>query len=66
MRAIDLAAYGFDRSVDHVRVNIPGTATALVRVALVAGLHFDDPGLLLLSAGSVLPTSWIAHSYWLL
>jgi hypothetical protein len=35
---------------DRVRVNVPGTATALVQVALEAGLRFDDPELLLLSS----------------
>lgn len=49
-----------------VRLSIPGTATALVRVALDAGLRFDDPGLLLLSPGNALPSSWIPHSFWLL
>ena len=50
----------------EVRLSIPGTATALVRVALDAGLRFDDPGLLLLSPGDALPSSWIPHSFWLL
>ena len=125
LAAIDVAAYGFDRSTDHtlwarmsqgatlwqrdgapcaysyrdtipgligpiagrdaecaalalraelartpengeVRLSIPGTATVLVRVALDAGLRFDDPGLLLLSPGDALPSSWIPHSFWLL
>ncbi|MBS0327832.1 MAG: GNAT family N-acetyltransferase [Proteobacteria bacterium] len=125
LRAIDLAAYGFDRRVDHalwsrmassatlwlrdgepcaysyrgtvaslvgpvagrdpqcaalafraelartpegegVRLSVPGTASALVRVALDAGLRFDDPGLLLLSPGDALPSSWVPHSFWLL
>ena len=51
---------------DSVRVNVPGTATALVQVALEAGLRFDDPGLLLLSSGATLPSSWAPQSYWLL
>lgn len=51
---------------DSVRINVPGTATALVQVALEAGLRFDDPGLLLLSSGATLPSSWAPQSYWLL
>ena len=125
LRIIDLAAYGFDRGVDHalwakmsqgttlwrrngapcaysyrdtipgligplagidsesaalalraelartpdqgeVRLAIPGTATALVRAALDAGLRFADPGLLLLSPGDALPSAWAPHSFWLL
>jgi GNAT superfamily N-acetyltransferase len=122
LRAIDLAAYGFDRTVDHefwgrtssratvwlrdgqpcaysyrglfgigpvagldaesaaqalrrelaasvdeeIRVDIPGTATALLEVALEARLSFTDPGLLLLSPSLPLPTALAIHSYWLL
>ncbi len=123
LREVDLAAYGFDRSVDHelwartsaratlwlragepcaysycdaagnigpvagsdpasaaealraelayqagrqARVDIPGTATAMVKVALEAGLRLGDPGLLLLSPPDRLPTSYAVHSYWLL
>lgn len=127
LRAIDLAAYGFDRAVDHefwartsaratlwlragepcaysysgglfygggligpvagreaacaaqalraeldgsagtdIRVDIPGSATALVEVALDAGLRLTDPGLLLLSSGQLPPTGYAIHSYWLL
>jgi GNAT superfamily N-acetyltransferase len=122
LRAIDLAAYGFDRKVDHefwartsseptvwlrdgkpcaysyaglfgigpvagldgasaahalraelasrvgqqIRVDIPGTATALVQVALEAGLRLDDPGLLLLSPPAGPPTALAIHSYWML
>jgi GNAT superfamily N-acetyltransferase len=124
LRAIDLAAYGFDRAVDHelfarftdrgtlwlrggepcaysyrggfagaigpvagldaetaaaalrnqlalnadaeVQVDIPGTASALVSVALEAGLRFSDPGLLLLSPPERAPTAYAIHSYWLL
>jgi GNAT superfamily N-acetyltransferase len=123
MRTIDLAAYGFDRNVDHqfwartssratlwlrddepcaysyrglfgigpvagrdpasaahalqaelanssdeeIRVDIPGSATALIQVALSAGLRFTDPGLLLLSpADQQPPSAYAIHSYWLL
>ena len=128
MRAIDEAAYGFDRHVDHelwartsasatlwlragepcaysygggrfygggligpvagldptwaaralraelarsgdrdVRVDIPGSATTLVTVALKAGLRLSDPGLLLISPGEEPPPdSYAIHSYWLL
>lgn len=122
LRAIDLAAYGFDRAVDHaffrrtsaratvwvrdgapaaysyrspfgigpvagvdpeaaaaalraelaasageeVRVDVPGSAPALVRVALEAGLRLADPGLLLLSPPERPPSSLAIHSYWLL
>ena len=122
LRAIDLAAYGFDRELDHefwtrtsappmvwlrggepcadsypglfaigpiagvdgasathalraklaarareqIRVDIPGTATLLVRVALEAGLRLDDPGLLLLSPSEDPPTALAIHSYWML
>jgi GNAT superfamily N-acetyltransferase len=117
LRAIDLAAYGFDRGVDHefwgrasvektvwlrgdeavgysyrepgmigpvagrdaasaasalqaelardqesvVELQIPGTATALVEIALAAGLRFvRDPGLLLLSPGDAPPPTGLA------
>jgi hypothetical protein len=122
LRGIDLAAYGFDRAVDHefwartstratvwledgepsaysyrgpsgigpvaardpasaaaalraelagagdeeLRVDIPGTASALVQVAVAAGLRFTDPGLLLISAPHDPPTAYAIHSYWLL
>jgi hypothetical protein len=124
LQAIDLAAYGFDRQVDHefwartsaratlwlrdeepcaysyrggflgyigpvagrdaasaaqalraeladspgeqIRVDIPGTATALVQVALDSGLRLTDPGLLLLSPPDQPPTAYAIHSYWLL
>jgi GNAT superfamily N-acetyltransferase len=126
LRAIDLAAYGFDRSVDHAfwartsatarvwlrderpcgysyrrdvvggsftgpvagvdsesaalalrselaasrdretRIEIPGTATALVQVALDAGLRLTDPDLLLLSPPEQPPTTYAIHSSWLL
>jgi GNAT superfamily N-acetyltransferase len=122
LRLIDLAAYGFDRAVDHdfwgrtssrarvwvedgqplaysyfglfgigpvagvdpenaacalraeiaasagadVRVGIPGSAPALVEVALEAGLRFTDPGLLLLSPPTEPPTALAVDSYWLL
>jgi GNAT superfamily N-acetyltransferase len=127
LRVIDLAAYGFDRAVDHrfwartsaratlwlragepcaysygggafnwggligpvagrdaesaaqalraelagsagrdVNVDIPGSATALVQVALDAGLRLTDPGLLLVSSGQPPPTGYAIHSYWLL
>jgi GNAT superfamily N-acetyltransferase len=123
LRAIDLAAYGFDRAVDHeffarstqggrlwlrdgepraysyrgaftgaigpvagldaasaaaalraelaasgdeeVHLDVPGTATALVEVALEAHLRFNDPGMLLLSPPEA-PTAYAIHSYWLL
>jgi GNAT superfamily N-acetyltransferase len=121
LRAIDLAAYGFDRTLDHefwarttspatvwardsepcahsypglwgigplagrdpasaahalrcelaarageeVRRDVPGTATALVQVALAAGLRLDDPGLLLISPPQQSPTALAIHSYWL-
>jgi hypothetical protein len=120
---LDVAAYGFDRSVDHelwaqtcsratlwmwqdepvaysyvspfgvgpvagrdatsaawalqaelarcggqeIEVSIPGTAVALLDVALSAGLRFNDPGLLLLSpADQPPPTALALHSYWLM
>jgi GNAT superfamily N-acetyltransferase len=123
LRPLDLAAYGFDRRVDHefwartceratlwkrhgtpvaysylspfgvgpvagrdaksaaqalqaelarcagqeVEIGIPGTATALVDVALRAGLRFTDPGLLLVSpADQQPPTALALHSYWLM
>jgi GNAT superfamily N-acetyltransferase len=123
LRLIDLAAYGFDRRVDHefwsrtssapavlwlrngepcaysyragfrglgpiagvdgtsaaqalraelantieeTRIDIPGTATALVEVALEAGLRMRDPGLLLLQPPHLLPTAYAIHSYFLL
>jgi hypothetical protein len=40
------------RSREQVAVAIPGSATALVEVAVTAGLRFSDPGLLLLVAGA--------------
>lgn len=49
-----------------VRVDIPGSATALVEVALKAGLHLTDPGLLLLTPSFKPPTSYAIHSYWML
>lgn len=126
LRAIDLAAYGFDRAVDHefwtrtsaratlwlnagrpcaysysggplrggligpvagidaasaaqalraeladsagkeISIDIPGSATALVKVALDARLRLTDPGLLLLSSGQPPPATYAIHSYWLL
>jgi GNAT superfamily N-acetyltransferase len=126
LRAIDLAAYGFDRAVDHefwartsatarvwlrdgqpcaysyrrgsfgghctgpvagvdshtaalalraelaahpdeeTRIEIPGTATALVQTALDAGLRLTDPDLLLLSPPEHPPTAYAIHSSWLL
>lgn len=126
LRAIDLAAYGFDRAVDHqfwastsaratlwlnagrpcaysysggpasggligpvvgidaasaaqalraeladstgkeIGVDIPGSATTLVKVALDAGLRLTDVGLLLLSSGQPPPATYAIHSYWLL
>jgi len=114
LEAIDAAAYGFDRSVDHrfwsrfarrtdwadayayvfpggdigpvagttpeaaaaalrvelvrstgeVRVRLPGSARALVEVALGAGLRLDPvPGLLLLSAGAEPPTALALSGY---
>jgi GNAT superfamily N-acetyltransferase len=123
LRAIDLAAYGFDRRVDHefwgrvtsyqtawirggeavaysyrqpglvgpvagrdpesaalalraefardqdsvVNLQVPGTSTALIEVALAAGLRFvRDPGLLLLSpADSPPPTALVIGDSWL-
>jgi GNAT superfamily N-acetyltransferase len=121
LRLIDLAAYGFDRAVDHdfwgrtssrarvwikdgdpraysyfglfgigpvagvdsqsaaralraelaasageeVRVGVPGSAPALLEVALEARLRFTDPGLLLLSPPIEPPTSVAIDSYWL-
>ena len=123
LRVLDLAAYGFDRRVDHefwartcssatvwmrhgdavaysyvspfglgpvagrdaasaaqamqselarcagqqIDVGIPGAASAVVEVALRAGLRFTDPGLLLLSPADQHPPSALAvHSYWLM
>jgi hypothetical protein len=116
LTAIDLAAYGFDRGVDHtyleqhavrttwpgayaytfpggaigpvagldpaaaaralaaelaradgeVRVRIPGSARALVEVALAAGLRLDPvPGLLLLSERVEPPTALAIAGYML-
>ena len=51
----------------EIELSIPGTAIALVGVALGAGLHFTDPGLLLLSPADQSPPSALAlHSYWLM
>jgi len=51
----------------EVRIDIPGSATSLVEVALRAGLRFGDPGLLLVSPPDTPPpTSLAIHSYWLL
>lgn len=47
------------------RVDIPGSAHELVRVALDAGLRFADPGLLLLSDPESAPNSYAIHSYWM-
>lgn len=122
LRLIDLAAYGFDRAIDHelwgrtsaratlwsragepvaysyergsligplagltprdaaqalqaelarsgdfeVSLDLPGSATAVVEVALAAGLRLNDPGLLLISPGDHPPPKALAiHSYWL-
>ena len=54
-------------SGQQVEMSIPGTAIALVDVALSAGLRFTDPGLLLLSpADQAPPTALALHSYWLM
>jgi len=123
LRMLDVAAYGFDRAVDHefwsrtcaratvwvrddlpvaysyvspfgvgpvagrdaesaalalraelarcsgadISVAVPGTAIALVDIAIKAGLRFTDPGLLLLSPADQQPPSAVAlHSYWLM
>jgi hypothetical protein len=51
----------------EIEVAIPGTAIALVEVALRAGLRFTDPGLLLMSpADEHPPTALALHSYWLM
>lgn len=50
----------------EIRVDIPGSATTLVEVALESGLRLTDPGLLLLSSGQPSPTAYAIHSYWLL
>jgi hypothetical protein len=55
-----------DSPGEQVRVEIPGTAPALVEVALEAGLRFTDPGLLLLSPPDSPPTAYAFHSHWLL
>jgi GNAT superfamily N-acetyltransferase len=116
LAAIDVAAYGFDRAIDHayweqhavrttwpgaytytfpggdigpvagldaaaaaralaaelaradgeVRVRIPGSARALVEVALAAGLRLDPvPGLLLLSETVTPPTALAIAGYML-
>jgi GNAT superfamily N-acetyltransferase len=54
------------RTTDETRIDIPGTATALVQVALEAGLRFRDPGLLLMSPADDFPTAYALHSYFLL
>ena len=126
VRAIDFAAYGFDRAVDHelwartstratlwlrdgepcaysyrggfhdgrvvgpvagldpeaaaqalsaelaanageeIYLEVPGSATALVQVAIDAGLRLTDPSLLLLAPPDAPPTSYALHSSWLL
>jgi GNAT superfamily N-acetyltransferase len=116
LAAIDMAAYGFDRAIDHayweryarrttwpgayaytfpggeigplagldagaaaralaaelaraegeVRLRIPGSARALVKVALAAGLRLDPvPGLLLLSESVQPPTALAIGGYML-
>jgi hypothetical protein len=51
----------------EIRVDIHGSATMLVEVALAAGLRLTDPGLLLLSpADQPPPTALAIHTYWLL
>ena len=55
-----------ERAGEDVRLDIPGSAPALVRVALDAGLRFADPGLLLLWPPSEPPTAYAIDSYWLL
>lgn len=126
LRAIDLAAYSFDRAIDHdfwartstratmwvrggepsaysyrggfldgrvtgpvagldpesaalalraelstnpgqkTRVDIPGSTTALVQVAIDAGLGLTNPGLLFLSGAEQPPTAYAIYSHWLL
>lgn len=51
---------------EEIAIDIPGTATNLVEVALEAGLRLTEPGLLLLSASHRPPSSLAIHSYWLL
>jgi GNAT superfamily N-acetyltransferase len=52
---------------EPTQVSIPGTATALVEVALAAGLRLRDPGLLLVSPGDQPPLRSLAiHSGWLM
>jgi hypothetical protein len=46
--ALALRAELAANAAEEIRVDIPGTATALVEVALEAGLNFTDPRLLLL------------------
>jgi hypothetical protein len=55
-----------ESSDSDIRIDIPGTATALVVMALETGLRFSDPGLLLLSPPENAPTAYAIHSYWLL
>ena len=51
----------------EIEMAVPGTAIALVDIALRAGLRFTDPGLLLLSPADQQPPSALAlHSYWLM
>jgi GNAT superfamily N-acetyltransferase len=50
---------------EEVRVGVPGSAPALLEVALEARLRFTDPGLLLLSPPTEPPTSVAIDSYWL-
>jgi hypothetical protein len=55
-----------DRAGRETRVDIPGSATTLVKAALDAGLRLTDSGLLLLSPPDQVPTAYAIHSYWLL
>ena len=45
-----------------VQVSIPGSATALVRVAIAAGLHLGDPALLLLFPAELRPPDALAST----
>ena len=49
-----------------VAVSCPGTSPELVEVALAAGLHMQDPGLLLLSPQADPPRTLAIHGDWLL
>jgi GNAT superfamily N-acetyltransferase len=63
-RAAAALAAELARASGEVRVRLPGSARALLEVALSAGLRLDPvPGLLLLSPGAELPTALALSGY---